>query len=439
MNGSEDALLRGALHAALAASDPQGATDRHLPEPPAGRLIVIGGGKAAPAMAAAAEARFGAGVDLTGVLVTRYGQAGGTRRIELLEAAHPVPDEAGVIATRKILELVRSAGPDDLVLCLLSGGGSSLLCAPSGVDLAGKAFVTRELLAAGADIHALNTVRKHLSAVKGGWLAASSRAPMVTLAVSDVVGDDPGVIASGPTVPDPTTFADALEIVREYAPAAEAARRALEAGVAGERPETPKPGDPRLRGSSYRLVASGAGAVEAATEHLRRNGVHVLRSVADIVGDSTEVALRQAEEVRASIATLPEGAGGQPVAFVFGGETTVNRVGSQLVYGQDGQLHQPQGAGGPNGEWALALAASLAVDRPYWLLAADTDGIDGASTAAGAILGPTQIARLDQVQVADYLRRHDSHTLLERIGGLLTTGPTGTNVNALRVLLFPST
>lgn len=433
MSMGQDALLRGALAAALAAADPYAATTTHLPAAPKGRMILVGAGKAAVPMARAVADRYGGTVGFGGVVVTRRGQAEAVAGVEVLEAAHPVPDAAGVAATGRVLELVDGAGPDDLVLCLISGGGSALLCAPSGVDLADKAAVTAELLAAGVDIHALNVVRKHLSAVKGGWLAARSRAPVVTLAVSDVVGDEPGIIASGPTVADPSTFAEALAIVEAHAPGAVAARRALEAGASGARPETPKPGDARLARATYELVASGATAVSAAARHLEEAGVTVLLEEAAVTGDSTEVALRQAREVRARLArSLPSG----PVAFVYGGETTVARGGAQLVYGDEPPGESPSTSGGPNGEWALAFAAAMAGGPPMWLLAVDTDGIDGASSAAGALLGPAQVNRLDQVQVADYLRRHDSHTLLGRVGGLITTGPTGTNVNALRIALF---
>lgn len=433
MSMGQDALLRGALAAALAAADPYAATAAQLPAPPRGRVVVVGAGKAAVPMARAAAASYGGTGGFGGAVVTRRGQAEVVAGIEVLEAAHPVPDAAGVAATRRVLELVDGAGPDDLVLCLISGGGSALLCAPSGVDLVDKAAVTAELLAAGVDIHALNVVRKHLSGVKGGWLAARSRAPVVTLAVSDVVGDDPGIIASGPTVADPSTFGEALAIVDEHAPQAAAARRALAAGVAGERPETPKPGDPRLAHATYELVASGAAAVRAAARHLEEAGVTVLLEEATVTGDSTEVALRQAREVRARLAgARPSG----PVAFVYGGETTVARGGAQLVYGDERPGAAAPTSGGPNGEWALAFAAAMAGGPPMWLLAVDTDGIDGASNAAGALLAPAQASRLDQVQVADYLRRHDSHTLLGRVGGLVTTGPTGTNVNALRIALF---
>lgn len=433
MGSNEAALLAEALRAALSAADPVAATKKHLPSPPAGRLIVVGAGKAASAMAAAASAGYQDVERFGGAVITRHGQALAAPRVQVLEGAHPVPDAASVAGTRTLLGLVDGAGPDDLVLCLLSGGGSALACAPVGVSLAEKAAVTRALLAAGADIHELNVVRKHLSGVKGGWLAVRSAAPVVTLAVSDVVGDDQGTIASGPTVADPSTYAEALALLDAYVPGAGAARRALEAGVRGERPETPKPGDERLARSRYEIVASGATSVRAAADHLRAAGVEVIACNAESTGDSTAVALRQAAEVRAILSSASRD---RPLAVVYGGETTVKRQGAQLTYGTPQGEAVDRARGGPNGEWALAFRTALADVPGMWLLAADTDGIDGNSTAAGALIGPEQAARLTRIQVADYLRRHDSHTLLERVGGLLVTGPTHTNVNALRVALF---
>lgn len=433
MGSNEAALLVEALRAALTAADPGAATTLHLPPPPVGRLIVVGAGKAASAMASAVSAAYQDVARFGGAVITRHGQALAAPRIQVLEGAHPVPDTASVAGARTLLELVSGAGPDDLVLCLLSGGGSALACAPQGVGLAEKAALTQALLAAGADIHELNVVRKHLSGVKGGWLAARSAAPVVTLAVSDVVGDDPGTIASGPTVGDASTYAEALAVLDKYVPDAAAARRALEAGVRGERPETPKPGDERLARTHYEIVASGATSVRAAADHLRAAGVAVLACEAESTGDSTAVALRQADEVRAM---LSRSSRDRPLAVVYGGETTVKRHGAQLTYGTPQDEAVNDARGGPNGEWALAFATALADEAGMWLLAADTDGIDGNSTAAGALIGPEQAARFTRIQVADYLRRHDSHTLLERVGGLLVTGPTHTNVNALRIALF---
>ncbi len=395
-------------------------------------------------MARAVEDAYAPDLSLGGLVVTRYGHAVPTRRVAVLEGAHPVPDAAGVAATAAIRRLVSGAAADDLVVFLVSGGGSALLCAPDGVSLAEKAETTAALLRGGADIGRINTVRKHLSAVKGGRLAAACRAPMLTLAVSDVVGDDPATVASGPTVPDATTFADALAVLDEFAPSAAAARRAIEAGVMGLRQETPKPGDPRLAGARYELVASGALAVRAAAARLEAEGIAVAVADASVMGDSTAVARRQAGEVAAA---LELGGWDGPVAFVYGGETTVARVPGgggavpETVAGRPADATaahaDPAPArGGPNGEWALAFAAALG-RSDYWLMAVDTDGLDGASTAAGALLGPEALARLTPERIERALRAHDSHGLLDEVGGLLITGPTRTNVNALRVVLFP--
>lgn len=399
-------------------------------------------------MARAVEDAYAPDVPLGGVVVTRYGHAVPTRRVAVLEGAHPVPDAAGVAATAGIRRLVTEASADDLVVFLLSGGGSALLCAPDGLSLEEKAETTAALLRGGADIGRINAVRKHLSAVKGGRLAAACAAPLLTLAVSDVVGDDPGTIASGPTVADATTFADALAALDEFAPTAAAARRALEAGLRGRRPETPKPGDPRLAGARYELVASGALAVAAVAARLEAEGITVAVADPTVTGDSTAVARRQAGEVAAA---LELGGWDGPVAFVYGGETTVARGSREAAAVEDaarsvGAALEPVAGtapaspvparGGPNGEWALAFAAALG-RSDYWLLAVDTDGLDGASTAAGALLAPEALARLTPERVERALRAHDSHGLLEEVGGLLVTGPTRTNVNALRVALFP--
>ncbi len=446
--------LRAALAAALAASEPGTCLGPYLPSPPAGRVVVVGAGKAAAAMARAVEAGFEADVPMTGAVVTRYGHALPTRRVAVLEGSHPVPDAAGVAATARIRRLVADADETDLIICLISGGGSALLCAPAGLGLAEKAETTAALLRGGADIRRINTVRKHLSAVKGGRLAAAARAPMLTLAVSDVVGDDPATIASGPTVADASTFAEALDVLHEFAPTAAAARRAVQAGLRGERQETPKPGDPRLATARYELVASGPLAVRAAAARLRADGVVVAVEDAAVTGDSVAVGRRQAREVAAA---LDRGAWAGPVAFVYGGETTVERsapeppvrgpgAGEQLnggapltdEAGPGGGASSGRGraTGGPNGEWALAFAAELG-RSDYWLLAIDTDGIDGASAAAGALLDPAALGRLTPARIERSLAAHDSHGLLGAVGGLLVTGPTRTNVNALRIVLFP--
>ncbi len=412
--------LRDAFAAAVARADPGAALEPHLPAPPAGRIVVVGAGKAAAAMARAVEAHYPAAA-LSGVVVTRYGHARPTRRITVLEAAHPVPDAAAVAATERILACLEGLSEDDLVLCLLSGGGSALLTAPDGVTLEAMAALTSELLRSGADIHEINCVRKHLSRVKGGRLAlAAAPARVVALLVSDVVGDDPAVIASGPTSPDPSRYADALAVLDRYGVGAEDVRSVLEAGGSGEREETPKPDDPRLARVSNLVVASAESALAGAAEALAARGwrPHVLSSA--VTGEARVAAEAQAALVR-RVLTQDEPYA-RPCALLSGGETTVTVTG--------------QGRGGRNGEFALALALALPASARVWLMAADTDGIDGSEDNAGALLGPDELARLDRVDAAAALARNDSYGALAALGGLFVTGPTGTNVNDLRIILI---
>jgi len=413
--------LRAAFDAAVAAADPGSALTPHLPAPPAGRLLVVGAGKAAAAMARAVDAHYGPEVALTGVVATRYGHAVDAGRIAVREAGHPVPDAAGVEATREIVELVLNAGEDDLVLCLVSGGGSALLCAPDGLSLDDLAAVTEALLRSGADIQEINCVRKHLSGVKGGRLAlAAAPARIVTLVVSDVVGDDPAAIASGPTVADPTSYQDALTVLDRYGIAASAARAQLAAGARGERQDTPKPGDPRLAAARTVVVASAQTALDGAAGALSARGwqAHVLSDA--IAGEARVVAGVHAALARQVLVRSQPFR--RPCALLSGGETTVTVRGA--------------GRGGRNGEFALACALALPEGAPIWLLAADTDGIDGTGENAGAILGPSETAACRGAGGAAALARNDSYTLLESVGGLLVTGPTRTNVNDLRVLLI---
>ncbi len=413
--------LKAAFEAGVRAADPAVAVVDHLVEPPRGRLLVVGAGKAAAAMARAVEDHYPPDVALEGIVITRYGHALPTRRIEVVEAAHPVPDEAGVEATERILRLVESAGEDDRVLCLISGGGSALLSAPDGLSLPELAQLTQALLRSGADIGEMNAVRKHLSRVKGGRLAvAAAPAPVLALLVSDVVGDDPSVIASGPTAADGSRFADALEVLERYHIDHAAARSLLEAGVRGEREETPDAGDPRLDGVENVVVASAQTALDAAARTLQRRGwdAHVLSG--SVTGEARVVAAVHAALVRQILAY------GQPFerpcALISGGETTVTVVG--------------EGRGGRNGEFALALALELPDAAPVWWLAADSDGIDGSEDNAGALLGPEQRGRLQRPDARDALRRNDSYAALRDLGALFVTGPTRTNVNDLRVVLI---
>ena len=413
------ALLVRLFEAAIASAQPARVMARHLPEPPRGRTLVIGAGKASAEMARALEEHWPG--ELSGLVVTRYGHAAPTRSIEIVEASHPVPDEAGERAARRMLDLVRGLTPDDLVIGLISGGGSALLALPAeGLTLADKQEINRALLRSGADIGEMNIVRRHLSAIKGGRLAAACHpARVVTLAISDVPGDDPAVIASGPTVPDPTTCADALAILARYAveiPAA--ARKILESG----RGETVKPGDPRLAGSEFRLVATPQMALEAAAAVAREAGI-----AAYILGDAIEGEARDVGKVLAGIA-LQVARHGQPCPkpclLLSGGETTVTIRGD--------------GRGGRNVEFLLGLGQALSGHPGIHALAGDTDGVDGAEEVAGAYLGPDSIARaLGQgIRIADSLARNDGHGFFEPLGDQVVTGPTLTNVNDFRAILI---
>ncbi len=409
-------LLFGAFRAGLAAADPARVLPAHLPPPPEGRLVVVGAGKAAAAMARATEIFYRAhypDADLEGVVVTRYGHNVPTERIGVLEASHPVPDAAGVAATQEILALAEGLGEDDLLLCLISGGGSALLCAPDGVTLAEKAALTQALLRSGADIGEMNTVRKHLSRVKGGDLArAAFPARVLSLIVSDVAGDDLGVIASGPTVSDASTVAEAVGVLKRYGlePPPHLSRAT----------ETPKPGDPVFARVQNRLVASAQGMLEAVAEHFRERGVTPLILSESVTGEAREVAkvhAALARQVRAHAQPL-----GPPCALLSGGETTVTVRGG--------------GRGGRNCEFALSLALSLVGLEDVYALAADTDGIDGDSDAAGALVTPETLSEMSHAEARCYLDDNDAYSFFERAGGLVRTGPTLTNVNDLRVVLI---
>ena len=414
-------VLRAVFDAAVASADPRRALAAHLPAPPRGRVVVVGAGKSAALMAQAVEAAWPE-VSLSGLVVTRYGHAVPTRRIEVVEAAHPVPDAAGEAAARRILGLVRGLRSEDLVLALISGGGSALLALPApGVTLADKQAINRALLASGATIGEMNTVRKHLSAIKGGRLAACARpAPLVTLAISDVPGDDPAVIASGPTVPDPSTTAEAREILARYRiipPAGVAAH------LAGAGAETPKPGD--LPHAAFQLIATPALALAAAAARAREAGLAPL-----ILGDALEGESRELGTVLAGIATSVRRNGlplAPPALLLSGGETTVTLAADAAP-----------GRGGRNTECLLGLAIALAGAPGIFALAGDSDGIDGTEDAAGAIITPDTLARaraggLDPRAV---LAAHDSYVLFAALGDLVVTGPTLTNVNDIRAILI---
>jgi hydroxypyruvate reductase len=410
------------FEAAVASAQPALCIAPQLPSPEslgAGRLVVIGAGKASAAMARAVEDAWRG--PLGGLVVTRYGYAVPCQRIEIVEAAHPVPDDAGVAAAERILETVRGLAADDLVLCLISGGGSSLLTLPPpGATLADKQALNRALLASGASIGEMNCVRRHVSAIKGGRLAAACHpARVLTLLISDVPGDRPGDIASGPTVADPTTCADALDIVRRYGIAIpQPLRRLLESGEG----ESVKPGDPRLARAETRIVAAPQLALEAAAAVARADGVAV-----HILGDSIEGEAKDVGKVLGAIA-LQVAERRQPFAppcvLLSGGETTVTVRGG--------------GRGGRNVEFLLALAIGLDGRPGIHALAADTDGVDGQEEIAGALLAPDSLARAWALGMRpkDRLADNDGHGFFQALGDSLVTGPTLTNVNDFRAILI---
>ncbi|HNI22285.1 glycerate kinase [Plasticicumulans sp.] len=411
-------LLRALFDAAVAAAQPALSLAAFLPEAPRGRTVVIGAGKAATTMAQALDAAWPAA--LSGVVVTRHGQRQPCRRIEVLEAAHPVPDAHSVAAAARMLDAVRGLGADDLVICLISGGGSSLLVQPAaGLTLADKQAINRALLASGADIAAMNCVRKHLSAIKGGRLAAAcAPARVVTLAISDVPGDEPAVIASGPTVADATSCTDALAILDRYRiTLPPAVRAALEAGEL----ETPKPDDACFARCEYHLIATPMRSLEAAAAVARAAGVTPL-----ILGDALEGEAAEVAKVHAGIARSIAQHGrplAAPCVLLSGGETTVTVRG--------------RGRGGRNVEFLLALAVALDGHPRVHALAADTDGVDGAEDIAGALCDPTTLARARALGIDPKasLADNDGHGFFGALGDALVTGPTDTNVNDFRAIL----
>jgi hydroxypyruvate reductase len=414
------AALRAMFDAAVAAADPRAVLAAHLPPKPAGRCVVVGAGKSAALMAAALEAAW-PDVKLSGVVVTRYEHAVPTKRIRVIEASHPVPDANSELAARALLDAVRGLTADDLVLALISGGGSALLALPApGLILADKQEINRALLASGATIHEMNAVRKHLSAIKGGRLAqAAAPARVVTLAISDVPGDDAAVIASGPTVPDPTSFADARALLARYGitPSPQ-----VEAVLAQAADETPKPGS--LAHAEFHLIATPMMALRRAAEVARESGLAPL-----ILGDALEGESRAIGTVLAGVARSVR-AHGEPVAapsvLLSGGETTVTIAGGVA------------GRGGRNTEFLLALAVALGGTPGIWAAAGDTDGIDGTEDAAGAFVTPDTLARARALglDARAMLDGHDSFTLFAALDDLIRTGPTLTNVNDLRAILI---
>jgi len=413
-------LLLDMYDSAVAAVSADKCLPAFLPTPPdGGRTLVIGAGKGAAAMAETVEAHWTG--DIGGLVVTRYGHGANCRRIEVVEAAHPVPDAAGRRAAARIMEMVQGLGPNDLVLCLISGGGSALLALPAdGITLEEKQAVSRALLKSGANIAEMNCVRKHLSAIKGGRLAlACAPAQVVTLLISDVPGDDPGVIASGPTLPDSTTCAQALAILHRYdidIPAS--IRRHLMSGAG----ETPKPGDPRFARNQQHVIATAQQALAAAAETARAAGVAPYILADDIEGEARDVAM-----VHAALARQVASHGQpfrKPCVLISGGETTVTVRG--------------KGRGGRNAEFLLSLAVALNGASGIHALACDTDGIDGSEDNAGALYQDDTLARAERLglHARTLLDNNDGYGFFSALGDLVLTGPTRTNVNDFRAVLI---
>jgi len=418
------ALLEESFRTAVAAADPLRILAAHLPPPPRGRTLVVAAGKAAASMSLAVERSWPPEAPLEGLAITRYRHSLQTARIHVIEAGHPVPDEAGEAAARDILGRVRALGEDDLLLALVSGGGSSLLSLPAdGITMRDLKAVTTQLLRCGATIQQINTVRKHLSAIQGGQLAAACRAPVLALIVSDVTGDDPTHVASGPCAPDPTTYGDALEVLANYRVEPPTAVRArLEDGAGGRIAETPKPDDAVFARVENRVVATAHASLEAAAEVFRGRGIEPVILGDTVTGEAAEVAkvmaalVRELRRYRAPFRP--------PVALISGGECTVT-------------LRAEGGRGGRCGEFLLALAVELEGVADVHAIAADTDGIDGSEDNAGAVLVPDTLARARSrgLDPGKHLAAHDSYGFFAALGDLLVTGPTLTNVNDYRAIV----
>lgn len=403
------------MNAAITAADPIKATPPFLPEPPAGRTMVLGAGKASAAMARAVENNWTGNLD--GLVVTRYGYGVPCKRIEILEAAHPVPDAAGREGATRILQLAHGLGEDDLCIAVISGGASSLLTQPAdGISFEDKQEVNRLLLRSGANITEMNMVRKHLSRIKGGYLARMvAPARVVTLMVSDVPGDDPGVIGSGPTAPDETTFAGARAVIDKYGIVLSPA---VSIYLATAPEETPKSNDQAFEGAQYYMVARPQHSLDAAAAVAREAGVQAV-----ILGDAIEGEAREVARDHAAQALQWRNVGAAPRVLLSGGELTVTMNG--------------EGRGGPNAEYMMAMAQALAGAAGVFALAIDTDGIDGSADNAGARIGPHTIMRAAAagLDVAAHLADNDSYAFFAGLDDLIMTGPTFTNVNDFRAVL----
>jgi hydroxypyruvate reductase len=423
-------LLIDSFGAAVAAADAEKILPAHLPPPPRGRTLVVGAGKAAAAMARAVENHWPAHAPLDGLVITRYAHGVPTRRIRVIEAGHPVPDEAGQAAAAEILALAKQLGADDLLLALVSGGGSALLSLPvPGISMADLKATTRELLRCGAPIQAMNTVRKHVSLIQGGRLAAACKAQVLALIISDVTGDDPSHIGSGPCAPDPTTYRDSLDIFAGFgvnAPPSVIAH--LERGARGEISETPKPGDAAFTRVENRVIATAQQSLAAAAELFRSHGITPAILGDRVTGEASEVAKVYAALARQIVEhQSPFSA---PVALISGGECTVTL--------RAAALGTPAGRGGRCAEFLLSLAVELDALSGVSALACDTDGIDGSEDNAGAILLPDTWSRAAALglDAKKRLAGNDSYGYFSALGDLVVTGPTRTNVNDYRVILI---
>ena len=416
-------LLLSSFQAALAIADPLKIVGAHLPHPPKGKTLVVGAGKAAASMALAVEQHWPANAPLDGLVVTRYQHGLLTNRITVIEAGHPVPDESGEKAAREILRRVKALTAHDLLLVLVSGGGSSLLTLPvEGIAIDDIKTITKQLLISGAPIQEMNIVRKHLSAIQGGQLAAACRAPVTALVISDVTGDEPTHIASGPCAPDASTYQDAIELISRHRIAAPKAVVAhLTRGAAGEIAETPKPGDRIFARVENRVIATAHASLQAAAEFFKSQGVQTV-----ILGDSVTGEAREVAKVYGALAREIQQYGAPwraPVALISGGECTVTVKGA--------------GHGGRCAEFLLSLAIDLNGAENIYALACDTDGIDGSEDNAGAVLTPDILKRAAgrKLNAGAMLEDNDAYGFFSALGDLIITGPTRTNVNDYRVLL----
>ncbi|OGA38026.1 MAG: hydroxypyruvate reductase [Betaproteobacteria bacterium RIFCSPLOWO2_12_FULL_62_13] len=417
-------LLLGSFQAALAAADPLKIVPQHLPKPPKGRTLVVGAGKAAAAMALAVEQNWPADAPLDGLVITRYQHGLLTNRITVIEAGHPVPDESGEKAAQEISRRVKTLAVNDLLLVLVSGGGSALLSLPvEGISMNELKATTQELLRCGAPIQKMNTVRKHLSAIQGGKLAAACKAPVMALVISDVTGDDPTHIASGPCSPDPSTYQDALEILKRYeVTAPKAVVEHLTRGAKGAIPETPKPGSKIFKRVENRMIATAQQSLQAAARFFIGHDIHPA-----ILGDSVTGEAREVAKVYGALAREIKQHGlpwEPPVALISGGECTVTVRGN--------------GRGGRCAEFLLSLAIDLNGAEGICALACDTDGIDGSEDNAGAMLMPDSLSRAQKkkLHAGKLLENNDGYGFFSAIGELVVTGPTRTNVNDYRVMLI---